>query len=83
MYGDRQVSKQEAERFAQSEGMMYMEASAKTNKNVEEVFTKLASEMKNKHTKIPEEKQDNKRKKQITLVPQKPVNVKGAKTTCC
>jgi hypothetical protein len=39
--------------FAENEGMMYMEASAKTNKNVESVFTTLSSAMKHKFVSAP------------------------------
>lgn len=53
MNGDRQVTREEAERFAQNEGMMYMEASAKSNKNVENVFNALSKAMKNLYARMP------------------------------
>jgi len=46
LVSERQVSKEEAQRFAENEGMTYYEASAKTKKNVETIFQTLADEMK-------------------------------------
>eukprot|EP01083_Nonionella_stella_P296069 1005903_1 len=39
----RQVSTEEGQRFAQENGLLFIETSAKTSKNVEEAFTKPAS----------------------------------------
>lgn len=85
LVGDRQVTREEAETFASNEGMIYMEASAKSNKNVENIFTKISGEMKKKFvlqsTPIVEKEDGNKKKP--TLVSLKIEKVKPAKTTCC
>merc|ERR1711920_944336 len=39
----RQVSTEEGQKFAQENGLLFIETSAKTSKNVEEAFTKPAS----------------------------------------
>merc|ERR1712130_1035785 len=39
----RQVSTEEGQKFAQENGLLFIETSAKTPKNVEEAFTKPAS----------------------------------------
>eukprot|EP01114_Cavostelium_apophysatum_P023592 TRINITY_DN8936_c0_g1_i2.p3 TRINITY_DN8936_c0_g1~~TRINITY_DN8936_c0_g1_i2.p3 ORF type:complete len:197 (-),score=39.55 TRINITY_DN8936_c0_g1_i2:659-1249(-) len=41
---DRKISFDEGKRFADAEGMMFMETSAKTRNNVKEVFERLISE---------------------------------------
>jgi len=64
--------------------MIYMEASAKTSKNVESIFTRIASEMKHKFTRQAAEKVDVLHEKIINLIPVKPEDAKnGKKTTCC
>lgn len=64
--------------------MIYMEASAKVNKNVENIFTRIASEMKQKFTSQPAERVEVPKKKIINLIPVKPEDDKiGKKTTCC
>lgn len=39
--GQRQVSTEEAQKFADEEGLMFMEVSAKTAQGVKEVFDKI------------------------------------------
>ena len=51
MEGSRKVSKQEAQRFAENQGMTYFEASAKTKYNVETIFKTFAGQMKVNSTK--------------------------------
>ena len=41
---ERQVDRQQAEEFCRSEGMTFMETSARENQNVEEAFRVLATE---------------------------------------
>jgi GTPase SAR1 family protein len=85
LVGERQVTREEAETFATNEGMIYMEASARSNKNVENIFTKISAEMKHKFTSQtypPVEKEDAKKKK-TSLVLLKPEKAKPAKMTCC
>lgn len=48
LQGARTVSRQEAESFAESTGMQYIEASAKTDLNVEWIFTELSKVIKQK-----------------------------------
>jgi GTPase SAR1 family protein len=43
---EREVGREEAETLAESEGLDYFETSAKNNFNVEELFVKLAADMK-------------------------------------
>ncbi|TKA51739.1 hypothetical protein B0A53_05421 [Rhodotorula sp. CCFEE 5036] len=43
--GQRQVSTEEAQKFADEEGLMFMEVSAKTAQGVKEVFDKIAERM--------------------------------------
>jgi coproporphyrinogen III oxidase len=66
------VNREDAQRFAENEGMIYMEASAKTNKNVESIFTKLSSEMRYKYTTKPVVEKEEAPKKKIILAPLKP-----------
>jgi len=47
----RQVSAETAEKFAQDKGYPFMETSAKTGENVEELFSKLAQAMVSRYTK--------------------------------
>lgn len=85
LVGDRQVTREEAETFASNEDMIYVEASAKSNKNVENIFTKISGEMKKKLVFQPApvvEKEDGNKKKP-TLVSLKIGSAKPAKTTCC
>jgi Ras-related protein Rab-1A len=51
LINDRQVSKEEAERFAENEGMIYYEASAKNNSKVDTIFRHLSDAMKEKFSK--------------------------------
>ncbi|RCH95757.1 Ras- protein Rab-2A [Rhizopus azygosporus] len=44
----RQVSREEAERFAQENGLFFLETSAKTANNIEEAFVKTAEEIQRK-----------------------------------
>ena len=61
-----------------------MEASAKTSKNVESIFSRIASEMKDKFRRQAAEKVDVPHKKIINLIPVKPEGATdGKKTTCC
>ena len=53
--GDRKVQKDQAEKFATKYGMEFMEVSAKTSLNVEEVFEKLAREINKKRDEIQKE----------------------------
>ena len=46
LVGERVISREEAQQFAEGEGMSYFETSAKTNSNVENLFTTFAGEMK-------------------------------------
>jgi len=48
---NRQVSAETAEKFAQDKGYPFMETSAKTGENVEELFSKLAQAMVSRYTK--------------------------------
>jgi Ras-related protein Rab-1A len=84
MTGDIQVGREEAQRFAENEGMIYMEASAKTSKNVENIFTKISGEMKRKFTSQPVQNVEVPKKKTVTLIPVKTEDAKnGKKMTCC
>lgn len=47
----RQVSAETAEKFAQDKGYPFMETSAKTGENVDELFSKLAQAMVSRYTK--------------------------------
>lgn len=47
----RQVNAETAEKFAQDKGYPFMETSAKTGENVEELFSKLAQAMVSRYTK--------------------------------
>ena len=51
MGNERMVSREEAEMYAESEGMTYFETSAKTNANVENVFKNFSGEMKERFSK--------------------------------
>lgn len=65
--------------------MIYMEASAKSNKNVENIFTRISAEMRHKFTSQvsqPVQKEEVK-KKNTSLIPIKPEKAKLAKMTCC
>ncbi|KAG1433802.1 hypothetical protein G6F57_021912 [Rhizopus arrhizus] len=44
----RQVPREEAERFAQENGLFFLETSAKTANNIEEAFVKTAEEIQRK-----------------------------------
>lgn len=48
---DKRVSAETAEKFAQDKGYPFMETSAKTGENVEELFSKLAQAMVSRYTK--------------------------------
>lgn len=85
LVGERQVTREEAETFASNEGMIYMEASAKSNKNVEIIFTNISGEMKKKlmFQPIPVVEKENGNKKKPVLVSLKTEKAKPAKMTCC
>lgn len=46
--GQRQVSREEAERFAQEHDLFFLETSAKLADNIEEAFVKTAEEIQKK-----------------------------------
>ena len=75
---DRQVEGAEARALAESEGMDYFEVSAKHNANVEEVFSKLAADMKERFAEpyIAKYKQ--------TQTYLQPIKAKGKmRSSCC
>ena len=80
LINDRQVSKEEAERFAENEGMIYYEASAKNNSKVDTIFRHLSNAMKEKFSKQYIEKY---KKTTTYLTPLKPEVRKAPKKTCC
>ena len=51
LVNERIVSREEAETYAESEGMTYFETSAKTNSNVENLFKTFSGEMKERFSK--------------------------------
>lgn len=80
LISDRQVSKEEAERFAENEGMIYYEASAKNNSKVDTIFRNLSDAMKEKFSRQYIEKY---KKTTTYLTPLKPQALKAPKKTCC
>jgi Ras-related protein Rab-1A len=80
LISDRQVSKEEAERFAENEGMIYYEASAKNNSKVDTIFRNLSDAMKEKFSRQYIEKY---KKTTTYLTPLKPEGPKGPKKSCC
>ena len=61
---ERQVSKEEGQKFANENGMLFFETSAHTGKNVEKLFLEIAQEI---DKKMKEKKKNQ--KKRIMLLP--------------
>ena len=78
--GERQVSKEEAERYAEAEGLEYFETSAKTNHNVELIFKGLAGKMKERFAKSYIQKYKT---TSSYLLPIQPKSNEKPKTSCC
>lgn len=75
------MTREEATKFAESEGMTYFETSAKTNANVETMFKTFSGEMKQRFA--PQYLAKYKQTKTYTM-PIKPVAPKSEKKmTCC
>lgn len=75
---ERSVGREEAEALAGSEGMEYFEVSAKHNANVEEVFTRLAAEMKERFS------EPYIAKYKLTQTYLQPIKAEGkARSSCC
>lgn len=72
----RQVSTEEASKFAESQGMKYLETSAKDGLNIEESFVNLVKEMKKKNFNNIL----NNTKKPPTLIRD---TTKNKRMTCC
>lgn len=72
----RQVSSEEASKFAESQGMKYLETSAKDGLNIEESFVNLVKEMKKKNFNSIL----NNTKKPPTLIRD---TTKNKRMTCC
>lgn len=87
MESQREVSKEEAERFAHSMDMKFIESSAKMNTNVEKVFTELSLSMKKKFSNIFQEKNKKKSEQQqqsyLSLRKLETNLNNGPKKTCC
>lgn len=81
LVSERQVSREEAMRFAENEGMTYLECSAKTNKNVDDIFTKITSGMIRDFTKPSVPTPQPVKPYLIPVNPPQPGSSK--KTTCC
>lgn len=81
LVSERQVSREEALRFAENEGMTYLECSAKTNKNVDDIFTKITSGMIRDFTKSSVPTPQPVKPYLIPVKPPQPGSSK--KTTCC
>jgi Ras-related protein Rab-1A len=80
LISDRQVSKEEAEKFAENEGMIYYEASAKNNSKVDTIFRNLSDSMKDKFSRQYIEKY---KKTTTYLTPLKHSGPANSKKTCC
>ncbi len=76
----RQVGKEEAQQFAENEGMIYYEASAKLNLNVDTIFLRLAAEMKEKFSRPYIEKY---KRTSTYLSPLASREPKNPTKTCC
>ena len=77
---ERMVKREEAQQFADSEGMLYYETSAKTNHNVEPLFKDFSGQMKQTYAKPYIEKYKTTK---TCLMPVKPVQGSDRKKTCC
>lgn len=78
----RQVSTKEGEEFALSNGMKFLETSAKTDSKVKDAFELLAKEI----IKLNDNKQSFEKKNQkssITIGPNSGLDIKQKKNGCC
>ena len=55
---EREISKEEAMKYAQEKGMLYFETSAKQGTNVEEAFLALTAKVHERHKKNKERPQE-------------------------
>ena len=83
LQSERRVTKEQAQRFAQNEGMCYYEASAKTKYNVDTLFKAFAEQMKEKNAQQYIEKYKTTKTCNLPIKPTEYKPVGSKKTTCC